>query len=256
MQKRALNLLRPSLHYRRECFDAGLRAVGFQVVKELHHPDPGDVVLTWNRYGAGEEIARHFEQHGATALVVENGYLGKAWRGGEWFALAIGHHNGAGRWCDGGPQRWDSFGVDLPPYRTGGTETIIFAQRGIGESRVRSPEHWAEQVRGRIGGRIRAHPGLHVVKPLEADLADARECVTWNSGAALRALEMGVPCWHAFKGWIGAPASRLLSEWGAEPQRDEAARLAMFRRLAWAMWTLDEIKTGAPIFGLMEGVRA
>jgi hypothetical protein len=30
------------------------------------------------------------------------------------------------------------------------------------------------------------------------------------------------------------------------------ARLAMFRRLAWAQWTLDEIKTGEPIRRLVE----
>ena len=253
--QRALNLLRASLHYRRECFDAGLAAASFDVVKALPHPQPGDVVLTWNRYGAGEEMARYFEQCGATALVVENGYLGKSWRGGEWFALAIGHHNGAGRWPDLGPQRWDSWGIELPPYRTGGRETLILAQRGIGEGRVRSPDLWAEQVRGRIGGRIRPHPGVHAVLPLEDDLEDAREVVTWNSGAALRALELGVPCWHAYREWIGAPASRRLSEWGAEPQRDEAARLAMFRRLAWAMWTLDEIKTGEPLRHVLAACR-
>lgn len=71
--------------------------------------------------------------------------------------------------------------------------------------------------------------------------------VTWNSGAALKALKLGVAVWYEFTQWIGAQAARPLSEWGAEPKRDDADRLAMFRRMAWSMFTLDEIRTGEPI---------
>lgn len=251
---RALNLLRAALHYRRSAFDEGLRAAGFDTVGALDRPRHGDLLLIWNRYGGFAEIADRFEAAGATVLIAENGYLGKGWRGGEWFSLARGHHAGAGAWPVGGPERWDGWGVDLAPFRAGGDETVIFGQRGIGEPGVRSPDRWAEAVRGRIGGRIRPHPGTGPEGvPLAVDLARARECVTWHSGAALLALLMGVPVWYAFPQWIGAGAARSLAEYGrAEPRRDEAARLAMFRRLAWSMWTLDEIRTGEPIARLME----
>jgi hypothetical protein len=152
-----------------------------------------------------------------------------------------------GQFPAGGSERWDSWGVDLVPFRTDGDETLIFAQRGIGEPGYRSPEMWAESVRGRFGGRIRQHPGAsEPAVSLDDDLARAKQCVTWNSGAALQALMLGVPVWSAGP-WIGASAARPLAEWGAEPKRDEAARLEVFRRLAWGMWTLDEIRTGEPI---------
>lgn len=248
---RALNLLRPSLHYRRDAFDAGLRAAGYEVVDALTKPEPGDVVLAWNRTGGVGETAHHLERRGATVLVTENGYLGKHWRGGEWFALAVGHHAGAGKWPDGGPERWDSWGVELAPWKDG-TETVILGQRGIGEPGIKSPDNWAEGVRSTIGfGRIRPHPGQGEGIPLEVDLANAREVVTWASGAALQALTLGVPVWYRFPQWIGAKACRPLSEYGAEPPRmDDRDRLAMFRRLAWAMWTLDEIRSGEPFLCL------
>lgn len=249
--RRALNLLRPSLHYRKSSFDDGLSAAGFKLVERLPDPKPGDVLLCWNRYAGNHELAQQFERAGASVLVAENGLLGKGWRGGEWFALALGHHSGAGEWKPAGSERWDGWAVELAPWRTGGAETVILGQRGIGERGIRSPDHWAESVRGRIGGRVRAHPGTSQAKPLAADLADARQVVTWHSGAALQALTMGVPVWYAFPQWIGAGAARPLSEWPGEPKRDDAARLAMFRRLAWAMWNLDEVRTGEPIRRLL-----
>lgn len=252
---RALNLLRAALHYRREAFDAGLRAAGFTNVNALPDPRPGDLLLSWNRYGGYHDQAQLFERAGAHVLVAENGYLGKSWQvPGEWFALAAGHHAGAGRWVDGGPARWNGWGVHLAPWRTNGTETVILGQRGIGEPGIKSPDRWAEVTRKRIGGRIRAHPGnAPAAVPLAADLKVAREVITWHSGAALHALLMGIPVWTDFPQWIGAGAARPLCDWPGDGLRDDAARLAMFQRLAWAMHTLDEIRTGEPIARLVAG---
>lgn len=253
---RALNTLRASLHYRREAFDAGLRAAGLDVVSQLPDPGPGDLLLIWNRYGGYHELACQFEARGAQVLVVENGYLGKAWRGGEWFALALGHHAGAGRWPDGGRERWDGWNVELAPFRKHGSETVILGQRGIGEPGVRSPDHWAEGMKTICPGhgfRVRPHPGTGPAKPLAEDLADAAAVYTWNSGAALQALLLGVPVWYCFPLWIGGRAGAPWAQLGyMPPNTDPEARLAMFRRLAWAMWTLDEIKTGEPIRRLLE----
>jgi hypothetical protein len=245
---RACNLLRESLHYRRDAFDAGLRRAGYRLESHISDPGPGDLLLIWNRYSRWAAEAERFERAGAAVMVAENGYLGKSWRGGEWFALAYGQHAGAGQWYDGGPERWDAWGVELSPWRTGPGETLILGQRGIGPPGVASPARWELDALKRCGGRIRLHPGKTGAGPsLDDDLAGAAEVVTWHSSAALLALMRGVPAWYAFPLWIGAPAARPVSEHGGRPSfRCDAARLGMFRRLAWAMWEIDEVREGTP----------
>lgn len=243
---RALCLLRDAICYRKDAFKRGLKMAGYEVVERIDRPQSDDVLVVWNRYSGFDEQAKRFESAGARVVVVENGYLGKDWLGGNWYAMALGHHAGAGTWVDGGPERWDALGVDLSPWRTG-REVVVLAQRGIGEAGIASPDRWAERTRAKIGvGRIRGHPDVKGTPPiaLEDDLRDAACVVTWASSAALRALMLGVPVWYGMERWIGAPASRHLTHFGGEPMRDDAARLAMFRRLIWAQWQLTEIESG------------
>lgn len=249
---KALNLLRRSVHYRRDAFDRGLIRAGFLLVDRVDRPEPGDVVLCWNRYGGAAEQADHFERHGARVLVAENCPLGNDLHGGA-YSLARSHVAlTGGALASGGPERWDSWGINLARYRSDDGETVILGQRGIGHPDVASPAQWAEQLRGRIGGRIRVHPGTGEAIPLADDLQRAGAVVTWSSAAALQAMALGVPVWHAHPKFIGAPAARPLAEWPGPGKRDEAARLEVFRRLAWAIWTLDEISSGEAVARVLE----
>ncbi len=243
--QRASVLVRDALHYRKSCFEHGVALAGYSIKSHINDPGPGDLLVVWNRSFVGAEDAQRFERLGATVVVAENGYLGKGFLGGNWYALALDHHAGAGRWHDGGPHRWDGLGVKLHPWHRPGGETIILEQRGIGERGIKSPEGWAEKTREQFGGRIRAHPGKRAPSiELEKDLAHASRVITWASSAALQALMLGVPVWYEMPQWIGASAARPLSEFGQEPRCDDDARLAMFRRLAWAMWQIGEIDDG------------
>jgi hypothetical protein len=244
---RAVCMIRESLHYKRESFMLGLRKAGYDVVPSIYKPTSDDVLVIWQRYGYYHELAQHFEKGGARVLVVENGYLGKQWGNEEWFAMAEGHHAGAGRWHQLDNDRWDSLQVQLEPWRTGGTETVILAQRGIGETGIASPGHWAENTQIRLRtGRIRGHPGNKEAEiPLADDLQKASSVVTWASSAALRALLMGIPVWYEFPRWIGSMASKPVSQFGSvEPLRNDNLRLQMFRRMIWAQWRLTEIRSG------------
>jgi hypothetical protein len=244
--RRALCLIREALVYRRAAFLSGLRAAGYVSVATLPNPTPDDVLVIWNRYGANDVTAAQFEHAGARVVVVENGYMGKSWLGDRWFALALGQHAGAGTWVRGDDARWDSLGLAPAPWREGGTETIILAQRGIGSPIVRSPDGWAQSVQRRIGGRIRAHPGRHApTVALDDDLRDATSVVTWASTAALAALMLGVPVWAATPWWIGVPACKSLDLYGEEPRRDDVARLRVFRDMMWAMWRASEVEDGS-----------
>jgi len=235
-------------NYRRADFLAGLAAAGFTVVDRVARPGPGDVLMIWNRSPRDELEAQRFASGGAAVLVAENGLFGKQWRGEKWFTLTRGRHAGAGRWPHPGASRWQAWGVDLLPWRTTGTEVVVLEQRGIGEPGVASPHGWAQRVAAAIGGRVRLHPGASQPDvPLADDLRCARCVATWNSSAALQALVLGVPVFFACSTWIGAAAGRHLDGWPGEPRRDDGARLAVFERLAWAMWTADEVRSGAAL---------
>jgi hypothetical protein len=52
---------------------------------------------------------------------------------------------------------------------------------------------------------------------------------------------------HEHPLFIGWPASRWTFAFEKDQIRDEAARLQVFRRLAWAIWTLDEIRSGEAV---------
>lgn len=244
--------IRDAVHYRRDAFVSGLQRCGFRVQKGAPNGggNKGDILVIWNRYGQNHRVATLFEQRGLAVLVAENGYLGDI-LGKTMLAMSRSHHNGAGVWPEGGPERWDALGVDLMPWRPIGGETVILPQRGIGPPGVAMPARWPKEVEKL--GRVRRHPGTNKTGvSLRQDLSNASAVVTWGSGAAIKALVWGIPAFHAFPQWIGAPAARPLKHMGMGPRCDDAARLAMFRRLAWAQWTLDEITSGEAIKRLLE----
>lgn len=224
---------------------AGLQQLGFKISTTPRELGRGDVLLIWNRYGAGDRYARAAEAAGAAVIVAENGYLGRQWNGGRWYAMSLNRHNGAGQWFPRGPERWARIGTQIAPWREAGDHVLVLPQRGIGTPPVAQPPDWQRQLRIDTARpvRIRPHPGERGGGvPLEDDLRGAHACITWASGAALKALAAGVPVFHACAQWIGAPAAR---RWPADPESPLLGdRLPMFERLAWAMWELEEIARG------------
>lgn len=222
--------LRYSLTDRVRAFEAGLKRLGYQTRPGVtDQPADGDVLVTWNRIGTADMLARRFER----VLVVENAAWGNGFLNGRWLSIAKDRHNTAGMFPVGGPERWDRLGAELSEWRTEG-ETVILPQRGIGSAPTAMPKSWTESALRRFGGRVRHHPGRSPAAPLKDDLAHCGRVVTWGSGAAVQALMLGIPVVSEMPNWI------------AEQDNTDAGRLAMFRRMAWAQWTMDEIKAGEP----------
>lgn len=225
--------LRHNVSPRREAFAAGLTKIGYRVIDGITvTPEPGDVLVTWNRINIGNTAARAFEARGLPVLVVENASWGNDFAGDSWLTLARGRHNTTGCFPVGGPERWDDLGIVPAPWRAGG-ETVILPQRGIGADGM--PHGWGERARAKYGGRIRQHPGMRACVPLDGDLSRAGRVVTWGSGAAIKALLLGIRVVSEMPDWIG------------EQNNTDAGRLAMLRRLAWAQWRLGEIKDGSAL---------
>jgi hypothetical protein len=219
----ALLNLRYTAPERRAAFESGLKRIG----------DP-EVFITWNRIGAADQKAKEYEARGLPVIVAENAAWGNDFAGRRWYSLALGMHNTAGRFPLGGAERFDRLGVELAPWRTSG-ERVVLPQRGIGPVSVAMPRDWPNQQIG----RIRRHPGTAACISLEQDLANAGEVVTWGSGAAIKALMWGIRVESHMPNWIGAQANT------------DEDRLRMFRELAWATWTIEEIADGEPFKRLL-----
>ena len=210
-------------------------------------PNPGenDIFVTWNRIGTGNNVAKQFEKRGLPVLVVENASWGNSFAGDDWYHMALTYHNTAGRFPVISPERWDDLGVALAPWRElDNGETVILPQRGIGSDPVKMPAGFPKKALKTHGGRLRPHPGKGEKGiPLEDNLSNCNHVVTWGSGAAIKALMLGIPVTSYQPRWIG------------EQDNTDEGRLAMFRRLAWAQWRHSEIATGEAFAYLLQYAR-
>lgn len=255
--KRATLFLQNRPYYRQELFRSGFERLGYQVEAQLlRDPKPGDVLVLWNRMLYEQAHAQRYEDAGATVLIAENGYIGTDDKGGKLLALAKRHHNGAGEWRVGGPERWASYQLPLNNWRAGGDFILVLPQRGIGAPGVAMPQGWANATIRMLRTmtnrevRLRAHPGAAKTEPYDA-LKGAWAAVTWGSGAAIKALYAGVPVFHDFRSWIGASASVHLK--GCDLERPFMGdRLPMFQRLAWCQYSASEIESGFALEWLLK----
>ncbi len=262
--RRAFLLIRHEPHYRRDAFEAGLRACGYEIhgAPRGGNMGPGDVLVIWNRYGHYHALACMAEQAGVRVIVAENGPLGRDWRGDHWYSVVLGNPAGGGAWVYGGAARWDGWGVELCEWRKTGREVIVLGQRGIGPPGIRQPDNWHREAAARfhldrLGPvRIREHPGEHPAVPLEQDLANALCVVTWSSAAAIKALLWGIPVLYGYERWVMKDAAVSLHAFADPATRISReclnpARLPAFRALAWTMWTTREIAAGDPLRALL-----
>jgi len=248
--RRGICLLRPDPAYRADGFRAGMKRAGLAVQTEVPAQwRESDVLVVWNRYGSWHAHACAAERAGATVLVAENGYLGREWNGSTWYALSRNWHNGRGTWDPGDGSRWAEIGCELLPWQNDvNGPVLILPQRGFGPPEQAMPESWLAAASNRLKSlgipyRVRQHPGnIPAAIALEDDRRGCYAIMTWGSGAAIKALALGYPVHSDWPQWIGYPAKK----------GGDAARLAMFERLAWAMWSIEELQSGGPIARLIQ----
>lgn len=271
---KAYSLIRQAPPYRREAFESGLKACGFDVRAARPTPqNPCDVFLIWNRYWDNDITATEHEKRGGRVLVAENGYLGMDWKDRRRYALALHGHNGSGQWPSSGVplpagaelgSRFAELGYALAPWRTQHSapstqHILVCPNRAFGMKGLAMPPNWANDVIRRLRMvtkrpiRLRAHPGNDVPKvPLERDLENCWAVVIWASSAGVHALRHGVPVICESPWWICKQAAGASLAQIENPPMDAAARLDAFQRLAWAQWHLEEITSGLAFRHLLQ----
>lgn len=259
--KRAVLLLKPSPHYRRDAFEAGLKRIGYTVVRSIDNPGPDDLLVSWNLFGPTEKLAESYRRHGAKVIVTENGYMTPPGRPGM-YALSLDGHCGAGRFPSvEGSTRWADLGIPCKPWRSGGKYILVCGQRSIGSREMASPPCWHQKVAERLQRvtklpiRVRPHPGrVGAGRPLDEDLKGAHAVVVWSSACGVKALTEGIPVHYAAPHWICSEAATSLSRTeDIETQCiDDEARMRALSRMADGQWTYEEIATGEPLQGVIE----
>jgi hypothetical protein len=234
-----------------ECVVPGLQKQGFRVVHRGEGYQAGDLVFVWNRNHSTLRYCQIAENVGARIIVMENGYVGSDETGRRLYSIALDHHAGAGEWHVGDDNRWSGQRIYLKPWRENGDHVLVIAQRGIGEPGVAMPSKWPDEAAAKLKAmtkrpvKIRRHPGKLGEGPsLLDDLKGAWCAVTWASGGAIKALCYGIPVFHAFPKWIGAPAARSFGEDIETPFLGD--RTGMLHRLSWSQWSAHEIEEGLP----------
>ncbi len=249
--------LRSDPHYRLDAFTQGFTRLGFHVE---HHPpyspmNEGDVAVIWNK--TARSLGALKNAGDGAVIVAENGYYGE-----ERYALALDGHNGSGRWYVGDRPRLDALQIDFQPLVSPQTGKVVIAgQRGIGSPAMRSPGYHAQQIEASLINRgyrplVRPHPGRHApTSTLAEDLEGAEALVVWSSNCATEGLIRGIPVYFDAPHIVTEPAAIPWFKFGAgvvAPTRTEEMRQAAFLRLAWAQWSVDEIRHGAPFQVLLD----
>jgi hypothetical protein len=101
-------------------------------------------------------------------------------------------------------------------------------------------------------GIVRSVPGTEQdTGPLQDALARAAVVVTWNSNTGVDALLAGKPVVALGEGAMAAPLAARELGGRCDPDRE-----AWAHALAWKQWTLDEIRSGDALVGVVEDLRA
>jgi hypothetical protein len=243
----AVILLRKEPAYRREAFEAGLKALGYQLEWKYKHPprDRNDLLVLWNKKaGLDENMANEWEKRGGTVIVAENAYLQLVDK--TTYAISTHGHNGSGWYPLGAEDRFSKIGVTLKPMRHDPAGyALICGQRGIGSTLMASPPQWGEKLFKKMSAakqhvKFREHPGNFKPKTLLTDdLKKAASCHIWSSASGIRSLVEGVPVTYYAPHWIGSVA--FTKTVTTEDQRAEA-----LHAMSHGQWHVDEIATGEP----------
>lgn len=263
--KRAYIAIREAPVYRREAFLDGLRAYGFEDIRfgTPDRYDPDTLFICWNRYHENHVACERLQNSGGIALVAENGYVapGGASPHGmnprTWFAFAPNFHNDQTTIQEGDASRWNALNVALRPWREDGAHILVCPNRSFGTPGRIMPVGWPQDVAKRLKKltsreiRIRPHPGNNAPeKPLAEDLAGAWATVIWSSSAGVHSLIAGIPVVCEAPAWI-CKSVTYIDPVAVLAEKPAGDRESAMRRLAWAQWSIDEIRSGAPLGHLL-----
>lgn len=240
----------------------GLRALGHEPLLRYseHSPHASTrFVACW-----GWRIGAKLRDAGHEVIVLERGYIGDRF---VWTSVGLNGLNGRAQFPSARQDqgaRFRGLATLLPWREQSGYALIVGQVPGDASLRGVDLEPWyAEMSRQAVAAGMepvfRQHPqaakrgyrqGPRGVRQhngaLEDALAGAAQAITYNSNTGVDALLAGVPVYADNEGSMAWPlAGRVVGEF-RRPDRSQWAY-----DLAWRQWSLDEIRSGAALEGLI-----
>lgn len=204
-------------------------------------------------------------------LICERGYIGDRF---YWTSIGFNGLNGRAEfpeYPDDGGKRFERIGVPLKPWNPTGDSVLLVGQvRGDMSLRGKNLVPWYAETAKRcqevygLPVRFRPHPmevrrgratsvaGFETDKgELSESIERAAVVVTWNSNTGVESMLAGKPtvCHD-----IGSMAYEVAAHGIGEVCTGEG-REQWAHRLAWKQWTLDEIRSGDALEGVVRWMR-
>lgn len=239
----------------------GLRTHGVNAVKASGGRIRSRYVACWGWYKG-----RRLRAAGHDVLVMERGYLGDRFK---WTSLAwngLNGHGDFGRQPTDDSRFADNF-APMKPWKDGGDYVLILGQVP-GDASLKGQDmhpwyrkaakdaalHYGLPVRfrphplaARRGGNKSVPGAMNSTGTLEEALDGAAVAITYNSNSGVDAVLHGVPtvamdqgamAWDVTSHRIGDMCKPLRDRWAAN--------------LAWKQWSMDEIRDGTALCGVLE----
>jgi hypothetical protein len=136
--------------------------------------------------------------------------------------------------------RWERHGVDLVPWRQGGSRVVLCGQVETYSQRYARPDDWYKTVKAT---HFRPHPSGYseAPYPIARDFQDCGLAVTLNSSVGVQCVLNGIPTVTMDEGSMA---------WSVTGHSLEDVRLTdrepWCHWLAWTQWSDDEIREGYP----------
>lgn len=259
----------PHHHKTLMAFRDGVQGSGETVfLNPVDRYQPCDVAVVFGVRKKAVQLSRHrgdiidlHKKLNKPVIVIDSGYVKRD----EYFMVGLNGLNGRADFKNQScpSDRWESLGAELRPWREDGGHVLVCAQIPWDAS-VQDTDHiaWCNETVSRIRERtarkivFRPHPkcaakvdyrvnaDLVSAGPIEADLENAHCVVTFSSNSGVDAALAGVPVFADDPGSMAWPVANKSFAWIDAPVRPSREKWA--HNLAYAQWTIEEMKEGKP----------
>lgn len=270
---RAFVLIKDQAAYPRAAVIAGLQAIGYNTYADglSSSFSKKDLLVTWTPWKSSlsQRAGEMHKERGGRWIVLENGYIQTQ---ATQYAVGLNGFNGWGdhRNESSPPDRWESLGLEIKPWRESGEHVVLFAQMGGHDYSLTMPPYWPDDIVQRLSLLTRrsiiyrpkplrpkyltkqyknvSMPSF-VDTPLSWYFENAWAAVVYSSKTAVEALRCGIPALY------DGPMSILRTivprgvEFIEDPPQPE--RWPFFCDLAYAQWSAEELSTGLPFQRLL-----